>query len=678
MGQRSLIRALREERGMALVLAIGMMMVLTATSTTAIYYATSNSHTTGQSSARASAYDLAEAGINSALAKLYHQLDGEGAVIPGGTDPRSPTFFTPATTIQYPSLNGSVTYTGTIDSNYIWTITSTGSVTTSGQTLSRTLTRKVTVRGINDGASATAWSRFYSDDPNWCLNIDTVAIPAAVATRGGLCLENGGTITGAATTVDVGGNITIDGPDVSSPAQIPSAASGWNNPANVYTSNNGYATTASLSGSTTGVALTATGFGFSLPARAIVRGVTVTIERKTSVSSTIRDFNVSLVKAGAATGNNKAATSTSWPTSDGTATYGSASDVWGATLSAADVGSSGFGVQVIPRNYGSSAAVGSIDAITITVRYTSDTNGIGTSAVPVHEVNVNGSCRYNAVTASPCTTDQNVYAASNTAQGKGLEMPDVDFTYWWQNAKPGPKHFCTNSSPGITTSFFDNDAGTTNAPNHSLSGNGEVTPSSTSYTCKVIENGVTTGELSWNAGTHVLTIYGTVFVDGDFRFDDDGQVVHYQGRGIIYTSGDVEFDEIVCAGGTGTTAATSCLSNMSSWAPSQNFLVLLSQGDSEYDQGGSSCSGSPSVSCPNGRWAAGFQGVVYATGTCTIHESFKLSGPVVCNRLSLPYESDGWPTYYPYPSLSDLVDGQKYSNTATATNFELISGAQSG
>ena len=254
-------------------------------------------------------------------------------------------------------------------------------------------------------------------------------------------------------------------------------------------------------------------------------------------------------------------------------------------------------------------------------------------------------------------------------------MPQVDFNYWWANSKPGPKHFCTNANPGLSSSFFDNNANSTSAPDHSIPGNGEVTPPNSDYTCQVVENGVIVGELSWNHTTHVLKILGTVFVDGDFRFDDDGDVVHYQGRGIIYTSGDVEFDEFVCSGGSGT---SNCLSTMSNWNPAVNMLVLLSQGDSEYDQGGSSCSPTGTTTCPNGHLIGGFQGVVYALGSCIIHEKFYLSGPVVCNRIDLPYESDGWPTYYPYPALTNLVDGQKYSSTSTASNFELLNGSQSG
>ena len=72
-----------------------------------------------------------------------------------------------------------------------------------------------------------------------------------------------------------------------------------------------------------------------------------------------------------------------------------------------------------------------------------------------------------------------------------------------------------------------------------------------SYTCQVKENGVLVGEISWSNVTHVLKVQGTIYIDGDIRFDDNGQIVHYQGRAIIYSSDDVEFDERVCAGGTG-------------------------------------------------------------------------------------------------------------------------------
>ena len=259
-------------------------------------------------------------------------------------------------------------------------------------------------------------------------------------------------------------------------------------------------------------------------------------------------------------------------------------------------------------------------------------------------------------------------------------MPHPDFQYWFLNAKPGPKHFCTNAGNNLSPMQFDNDNSATS--NDSLVFNNapalDMAPLTRDYDCQFVENGVLVGEIGWNHTTHVLTVKGTIFFDGDVRFDNDGQVVHYQGRAIIYAAGAIEFDALVCAGGTGT---TSCISNMSSWDPKKNYLVLYAAKDSEYDQGGSSCSGLPNsqgVTCAGSHPASGFQGVVSSQGDCLIHERFQLSGPVICNTISLPYQSDGWPTYSPFPSLSQLVDGQKYGDVTNATAFELLPGPQSG
>jgi len=174
------------------------------------------------------------------------------------------------------------------------------------------------------------------------------------------------------------------------------------------------------------------------------------------------------------------------------------------------------------------------------------------------------------------------------------------------------------------------------------------------------------GELSWNHVTRVLKIKGTIYINGDFRFDDDGQISHYQGRGIIYAAGDLEFDELVCAGGSGS---TSCVTNgMQNWDPTQNMMIVLAGGDSEYDQGGTQDQEDPS----------GFQGLIYANGDCTVHENFHTSGPIVCNRILLPSAANGWPTYYDWPPLGTLVEGQMYSNPETAGDFVVVPGVQSG
>ena len=162
-----------------------------------------------------------------------------------------------------------------------------------------------------------------------------------------------------------------------------------------------------------------------------------------------------------------------------------------------------------------------------------------------------------------------------------------------------------------------------------------------------------------------MKISGTVFRDGDIRFDDDGsQIVHYQGRGVLWSADEAEIDEIVCAGGSGT---TDCSTNMASWDPATNFMVLVSNKNVEYDTGGST----PTI-------PGAFQGVIYSTGTCLMHEGFKLSGPAICNRLDIASSSQGWPTFYTWPPFGSLLDGQIYANTATATAFNITLGSADG
>lgn len=687
-------RRLRAERGFALIMALGLLTIMTIVGTTATYYATTNLTGATTHKARTSAYDLAEAGVNAALAKLAAQLDPDpnswayGTVLPGAVSPTNTALFpsTPATAIvvQYPDLHGSVSYYGTLDKAkdpYVWTITSTGKVKNGQAYQERTLRRRVNVNGTGNG-NGNSWSRFYQDSTASCLTIDTDTVVTNFATRGPLCLVNGAAITGANTTLDVGGTVTISGPDTSAGPRSPTAGSGWTNPTYVTASDTNYATY-SVSANSNSAAQNATGFGFSIPTTAIVRGISVTVVRKANTSNLLWDNNVYMLKASAQVGSSKSGCCY-WGTTDYTTTYGSSSDLWGTTWTAADINNSGFGARFIAHNdncCGSNTA--NLNYISITVTYSNDTNGIGTSGTPIKSANIGGTCTYNAQAAhTPCTATDHVNATTIAtlplASNPALKMPAVDFTYWWKNAKPGPKTPCDTATKTGTPPTFDNDAGATSAPNRSVGGFAEMTPTNASYTCKVTVNGALVGEMSWNYTTHVMTIYGTIFIDGDFRFDDDGQVIHYQGRATIYSGGNDEIDEVVCAGGSGTTWATSCLTNMASWDPSTNLMVLMSEVNNEYDQGNSStCSGSP-PNCYDGIVPAGFQGVLYSTGDCLIHQRFQDSGPVICNTITMPNEGGINPTYFTFPYLGNLTDGQSYGAVATSSNFKLTPVTQTG
>jgi Tfp pilus assembly protein PilX len=711
-GLRSLLARGREEVGIALVMALGVMLSLGIAGSGIAYYVTSNQKSAYSDDAGTRAFHYAEEGLNRAYSRLSYQLNASAAVkttfIDGmdGTDPRSPTLLSDPSgtttckangntnsTYKYYTVSysdGSVSYcgintgdTGDPKTEYTWKLMSVGVAKSGKTTRTRTLTQDVQVRGIT-GSDILSWSRFYQDSTATCLTIDTIDMPAPVATRGDLCLKNGGTITGTSNTIDVGGNVKITGVGTNAGYKSPTAASGWTSSSSVYASDSVFATNSIAQGST-GAVLVVTGFNVSVPSTAIVQGIQVEIERKSSSSSTIRDTDVYLQKTSAAVGTDHSSTSY-WPTTKATATYGTASDLWGTTWTPSEINASTFGVRITARNsgntYGGGSQTASIDRVRIIVTYSgTPTTAVGSAASPISDATIGGNCQLNNAPAhAACDGNDAVWASTVTktalADNTELSMPQVDLDYWFDNAKPGPKHPCTNSPTNMGSLVFDNDGSTTsNNSFHYNDGTTDMAPTNSDYTCEFWQDGVKVGELSWNHTTHVLKIGGTIFFDGDVRFDQDGHVVHYQGRAMIYAAGNVEFDSVVCAGGSGT---SSCLSDMTNWDPSANLLILLSGGDSEYDQGGTTCSPSGTINCPNGYVASGLQGVVSAQGTCTIHQEFRLSGPVVCNTLSLPKDTSGWPNYYQFPSLGGMVDGLMYVDTSTATRFTFQKGSVSG
>ena len=112
-----------------------------------------------------------------------------------------------------------------------------------------------------------------------------------------------------------------------------------------------------------GAAADPSGFSVTHDVAGAWRGYMVEIQ-----SGGITDEKVRLLdSAGAQTGDNKADTSSAWPTTDAVATYGSSSDLWGATWTPANVNDSDFGVviQADPLNDDPT-----IDHVTLNVYYT--------------------------------------------------------------------------------------------------------------------------------------------------------------------------------------------------------------------------------------------------------------------------------------------------------------------
>ena len=79
----------------------------------------------------------------------------------------------------------------------------------------------------------------------------------------------------------------------------------------------------------------------------------------------IVDSVVKLVRAGSVVGDNKASAS-QWPATDGIATYGGSSEMWGTTLTPAQCNAADFGVVL---SVVTTAGTASVDAITIAIYY---------------------------------------------------------------------------------------------------------------------------------------------------------------------------------------------------------------------------------------------------------------------------------------------------------------------
>lgn len=90
--------------------------------------------------------------------------------------------------------------------------------------------------------------------------------------------------------------------------------------------------------------LWASGYGFTLPSTATITGIEVAIERSALSGVGIVDNEVRLTK-GAVLGTAKAANGV-WGTSETVITYGGPNDMWGTTLTPADVNLAGFGVAL--------------------------------------------------------------------------------------------------------------------------------------------------------------------------------------------------------------------------------------------------------------------------------------------------------------------------------------------
>ena len=289
-----------------------------------------------------------------------------------------------------------------------------------------------------------------------------------------------------------------------------------------------------------------------------------------------------------------------------------------------------------------------------TLTFNNTQNKIGTSGQPVTTgVHIAGGCKLKPATGfhSPCDATDQVYAnpAADTTPIT-LTTPSPAWTSWYVNASPGPYFPCNVAQSG-TPPVFDNDQGSLQTAdptklNRSVAGTFSLTGAS--YTCKT-----ESGELSYNSSTKVLTVSGTVFIDGNARIDSGG-VITYTGMGTLFLSGSfVLKNTTVCAVASGNDCDWTLGSGH--WRPS-TCPAVDSAKDCKFLNivagyvGGGGQSDVPSSDVSVEFLSSGYQGGILAAQRFDIGTTSSTMGPIVSSRMTVGQSL----TTYLFPQLTTV------------------------
>jgi hypothetical protein len=227
--------------------------------------------------------------------------------------------------------------------------------------------------------------------------------------------------------------------------------------------------------------------------------------------------------------------------------------------------------------------------------------------------------------------------------GPAAASPPSTMAWLYRNADLGPHAPCQVSSG--TPPIFDTASGTPDdSINMSATPAGgppiNLTPGS-SYTCRSLRNGSTRGELSWNATSHVLTVTGTVFIDGSAKIDPGPSVkATSAGYGAIVLTGTFQMiNATMCVKLSGS----SCDQN--AWFPDTQALIITADGDFGTDsttQGTSTLAG-----IGIDLQSSDFQGALIANKSVYVETNTGMQGPLVSVYGSVLAGQSGTLTFPP-------------------------------
>jgi hypothetical protein len=286
---------------------------------------------------------------------------------------------------------------------------------------------------------------------------------------------------------------------------------------------------------------------------------------------------------------------------------------------------------------------------------------------PVGLVDVYEGCRYQTGTLhSPCRGPQTPDAYSDKVWATTIDntpalqsAPIANFDYWYAKASPGPMSDCTGANRSGTPPTWDVDTTRNrNAPRANLTPNA-------SYVCKTYLGQAPLGELSWNNSTKMLTIRGTLFIDGDVYVS---QKAAYTGQGTLYMSGSFWMSSswTMCAVKVSSSPGADCNYTTGAWDPNTNLLTIVANGT-----GGNAGAVQADTSVlidSSTQWQGAIYGGAYKV---RLLSSIKVAGPVIADEVYV----DSSLTTEPFPVIVTAPTGMPGNTTlyAKAEKMELFS-----
>jgi Tfp pilus assembly protein PilX len=266
---------------------------------------------------------------------------------------------------------------------------------------------------------------------------------------------------------------------------------------------------------------------------------------------------------------------------------------------------------------------------------------VGAPSKKIKSFTARGGCQVQSQNVICSTPGQSkVYANTYSSTPSTITKPTVDAAAIYASG-----HW---NSPSCSVGSFTFDNNTTK--DASL-GSVDLFQSNSrpTFDCTVTNSsGTTIGRLTWNQVTHVMTISGTIFIDGGLNFSGQSQV-SYTGFGTIYANGLVTTNgQAALCGPPTVVTGSSCTGT---WLPSIATLEIVAlnnwtmSGQSEFDV------------------------VAYVVGAYSASGGALVAGPVISDTATLAGNSK-------YSAITDPPTGAPGApTTVTTTSWRVVPGS---